>query len=212
MPTALLLSWPGRYFLRRKPNINLKLLHCRRRSQQFSESEEYLDTESESIYARYVSNFDIRQCYFSLSRSVYASKTSFGSPDEGSPSPGPESLYGSRQGLQVEEAGGHQLVEQQMLEEDENVDEVLDQEEEQEQEQEPGEGEYLTMASILTVVPSLAKNETKEEAKKEEDDVEDDGGEECGKMEDDDGGNLEDKEVEEINSVNQQKKEVDNTR
>ena len=104
------------------------------------------------------------------------------------------------------------MVEQQMLEEDENVDEVLDQEEEQEQELEPGEGEYLTMASILTVVPSLAKNDTKEEAKKEEDDVEGDGGEECGKMEDDDGRNLEDKEVEEINSVNQQKKEVDNTR
>ena len=28
-------------------------LALRRRSQQFSESEEYLDTESESIYARY---------------------------------------------------------------------------------------------------------------------------------------------------------------
>ena len=49
---------------------------------------------------------------------MYASKTSFGSPDEGSPSPGPESLYGSRQGLQVEER--HQLaVEEQMVEEDE---------------------------------------------------------------------------------------------
>ena len=130
---------------------------------------------------------------------MYASKTSFGSPDEGSPSPGPESLYGSRQGLQVEER--HQLaVEEQMVEEDENVDEVLEQEAE-EQELEPGEGEYLTMASILTVVPSLlAKNDT-EEGTKEEEDVEDGG------MEKDLEGNLEDKEVEEINRVDQHKKE-----
>ena len=95
-----------------------------------------------------------------------------------------------------------------MLEEDENVDEVL--EEEEEQELEPGEGEYLTMASILTVVPSLTKNDSKEDAKKEEEDVEDDGAEECGMEEN--GGNLEDKEVEEINSADQQKKEVEDTR
>ena len=146
-----------------------------------------------------------QQFNFSVSRSVYASKTSFGSPDEGSPSPGPESLYGSRQGLQVEEGGGgHQLVEEQMLEEDENVDEVLEQEE---QELEPGEGEYLTMASILTVVPSLAKTDTEEEAKEEESAKEEKGAEGDG-MEDEE-GKLEDKEVEEINSVDQQKIEED---
>ena len=99
------------------------------------------------------------------------------------------------------------MVEQQMLEEDENVDEVL--EEEEEQELEPGEGEYLTMASILTVVPSLANNETEEEIKEEED-VEEDGREECGLEED--RGNFEDKEVEEINRVDQQKKELEETR
>ena len=95
------------------------------------------------------------------------------------------------------------MVEQQMLEEDENVDEVLEQEED-DQELEPGEGEYLTMASILTVVPSLANNETEEEIKEEED-VEEDGREGCGLEKD--RGNLEDKEVEEINRVDQQKKE-----
>ena len=99
-------------------------------------------------------------------------------------------------------------MEEQMLVEDENVDEVLDQEEE-EHELEPGEGEYLTMASILTVVPSLTKNDTEEEAK-EERDVEDDGTKECGMEED--GGDLEDKEVEEINRVDQQEKEVEDTR
>ena len=100
------------------------------------------------------------------------------------------------------------MVEQQMLEEDENVDEVLEQEED-DQELEPGEGEYLTMASILTVVPSLANNETEVEIKEEED-VEEDGREECGLEED--RGNLEDKEVEEINRVDQQKKELEETR
>ena len=100
------------------------------------------------------------------------------------------------------------MVEEQMLVEDENVDEMLDQEEE-EQELEPGEGEYLTMASILTVVPSLTKNDTEDEAK-EEKDVEDDGTKECGMEED--GGDLEDKEVEEINRVDQQEKEVEDTR
>ena len=142
-----------------------------------------------------------QQFNFSASRSVYASKTSFGSPDEGSPSPGPESLYGSRQGLQVEEGGGgHQLVEEQMLEEDENVEEVM---QEEEQELEPGEGEYLTMASILTVVPSLAKSDTEEEAKEEENAKEE--------AEAEGGGNeeAEDKEVEEINSVDHQKIEED---
>ena len=98
-----------------------------------------------------------------------------------------------------------------MLVEDENVDEVLDQEEEEEEEHElePGEGEYLTMASILTVVPSLTKNDTEEETK-EEKDVEDDGTKECGMEED--RGDLEDKEVEEINRVDQQEKEVEDTR
>ena len=100
------------------------------------------------------------------------------------------------------------MVEEQMLVEDENVDEVLNQEEE-EHELEPGEGEYLTMASILTVVPSLTKNDTEEEAK-EEKGVEDDGTKECGMEED--GGDLEDKEVEEINRVDQQEKEVEDTR
>ena len=100
------------------------------------------------------------------------------------------------------------MVEEQMLVEDENVDEVLDQEEE-EHELEPGEGEYLTMASILTVVPSLTKNDTEKEVK-EEKDVEDDGTTKCGMEED--GGNLEDKEVEEINRVDQQEKEVEDTR
>ena len=91
-------------------------------------------------------------------------------------------------------------AEEQMVEEDENVDEVLKQEAE-EQELEPGEGEYLTMASILTVVPSLlAKNDT-EEGTKEEEDAEDSGLEKV--LE----GNLEDKEVEEINRVDQHKKE-----
>ena len=92
-------------------------------------------------------------------------------------------------------------VEEQMLEEDENVDEVLEHEAE-EQELEPGEGEYLTMASILTVVPSLlAKNGTEEDTKGEED-VEEGG------MENDlERRNLEDKEVEEINMVDQQNKE-----
>ena len=99
-------------------------------------------------------------------------------------------------------------MEEQMLVEDENVDEVLDQEEE-EHELEPGEGEYLTMASILTVVPSLTKNDTEEEAK-EEKGVEDDGTKECGMEED--GGDLEDKEVEEINRVDHQEKEVEDTR
>ena len=134
---------------------------------------------------------------------MYASKTSFGFPDEGSPSPGPESLYGSRQGFQVEEAGG--MVEEQMLEEDENVEEVMEEEEEQ-HEQEPGEGEYLTMASILTVVPSLAKNDTVGDAKEEEE--ADDGGKGGGIEED--GGDLEDKEVEEINQ--QEGKEQEATR
>ena len=91
-----------------------------------------------------------------------------------------------------------------MLEEDENVDEVLEQEE---QELEPGEGEYLTMASILTVVPSLAKTDTEEEAKEEESAKEEKGAEGDG-MEDEE-GKLEDKEVEEINSVDQQKIEED---
>ena len=90
--------------------------------------------------------------------------------------------------------------EEQMVEEDENVDEVLEQEA-VEQELEPGEGEYLTMASILTVVPSLlAKNATEQDTKEEED-VEEGG------MENDLERNLEDKEVEEINMVVQQKKE-----
>ena len=98
------------------------------------------------------------------------------------------------------------VEEEQMLEEDENVDEVLEQEE-QEQEQEAGEGEYLTMASILTVVPSLVKSDTEQEAKEEENaKEEEEDGEEGGGMGEDEEGKLEDKEVEEINSVDQQKK------
>ena len=64
-----------------------------------------------------------------FSRSIYTTKAS----EIGSPSPGPESLYGSKDELEQE----------------------LGQTEEQEQlEQEQGESEYLTMASILTVVAS----------------------------------------------------------
>ena len=95
------------------------------------------------------------------------------------------------------------MVEQQMLEEDENVDEVLEQEED-DQELEPGEGEYLTMASILTVVPSLSKNDTVGDAKEEEE--ADDGGKGGGIEED--GGDLEDKEVEEINQQEGKEQEV----
>ena len=95
------------------------------------------------------------------------------------------------------------MVEQQMLEEDENVEEVLEQEED-DQELEPGEGEYLTMASILTVVPSLAKNDTVGDAKEEEE--ADEGGKGGGIEED--GGDLEDKEVEEINQQEGKEQEV----
>ena len=48
----------------------------------------------------------------------------------------------------------HKQDEQQEVEEDENTEEVVE-EENKEQEVEQGEAEYLTMASILTVVPTM---------------------------------------------------------
>ena len=131
---------------------------------------------------------------------MYASKTSFGSPYEGSPSPGPESLYGSRQGLQGGEEGDvvHKQAEQQEVEEDENMEEVVE-EENKEQEVEQGEAEYLTMASILTVVPTMKDVEGSPKGEKEED-MEEEGKREAGVE-------MDDKEVEEINSVDQQQQE-----
>ena len=134
---------------------------------------------------------------------MYASKTSFGSPYEGSPSPGPESLYGSRQGLQGEVGGDegevvHKQDEQQEVEEDENMEEVVE-EENKEQEVEQGEAEYLTMASILTVVPTMKDVEGSPKGEKEED-MEEEGKREAGVE-------MDDKEVEEINSVDQQQQE-----
>ena len=134
---------------------------------------------------------------------MYASKTSFGSPYEGSPSPGPESLYGSRQGLQGGVGGDegevvHKQDEQQEVEEDENMEEV-DEEENKEQEVEQVEAEYLTMASILTVVPTMKDVEGGPKEEKKED-MEQEGKREAGVE-------LDDKEVEEINSVDQQQQE-----
>ena len=92
----------------------------------------------------------------------------------------------------------HKQDEQQEVEEDENMEEVVE-EENKEQEVEQGEAEYLTMASILTVVPTMKNVEGSPKEEKEED-MEEEGKREAGVE-------LDDKEVEEINSVDQQQQE-----
>ena len=92
----------------------------------------------------------------------------------------------------------HKQAEQQEVEEDENMEQVVE-EENKEQEVEQGEAEYLTMASILTVVPTMKDVEGSPKEEKEED-MEEEGKREAGVE-------LDDKEVEEINSVDQQQQE-----
>ena len=92
----------------------------------------------------------------------------------------------------------HKQAEQQEVEEDENMELVVE-EENKEQEVEQGEAEYLTMASILTVVPTLKDVEVSPKDENEED-MEEEGKREAGVE-------LDDKGVEEVNSVDQQQQE-----